>query len=131
MFEKRAQTFQGHATGHGWMGTASTLAAHHGWSMLPCFTCTAVYYAFFILFTTGVVTDFALALLASPRSAHEVWSCKRNTKEIFRGVCSCSTVRSPESARLTAYDPVTGEQVLLYDTFVAQQYRGHEIVIRY
>lgn len=46
-----------------------------------------------------------------PRSAHQVWSCKRSTNEIFRGVCSCRTVRPPESARLTAHDPVTGEQV--------------------
>ncbi|CAM9852836.1 unnamed protein product [Scytosiphon promiscuus] len=45
------------------------------------------------------------------RSAHRVWSCKRNTEEIFRGVCSCSTIRPPESVKLTAHDPVTGEQV--------------------
>jgi len=45
------------------------------------------------------------------RSAHRVWSCKSNAEEIFRGVCSCRTVRPPESVRLTAYDPVTGEQV--------------------
>lgn len=47
------------------------------------------------------------------RSAHRVWSCKNNTEEIFRGVCSCCTVRPPESVRLTAYDPVSGEQVYM------------------
>ncbi|CBN77134.1 hypothetical protein Esi_0036_0099 [Ectocarpus siliculosus] len=45
------------------------------------------------------------------RSAHRVWSCKRDVEEIFRGVCTCRTVRPPESVRLTAYDPITGEQV--------------------
>lgn len=43
-----------------------------------------------------------------------MWSCKNNAEEIFRGVCSCRTVRSLESVRLEAYDPVTGEQVLLF-----------------
>lgn len=47
------------------------------------------------------------------RSAHGVWSCKNNTGEIFRGVCSCKTVRPPESVRLTAYDPVAGEEVYM------------------
>ncbi|CAN0232174.1 unnamed protein product, partial [Ectocarpus sp. 12 AP-2014] len=32
-------------------------------------------------------------------------------EETFRGVCTCRTVRPPESVRLTAYDPITGEQV--------------------
>ena len=41
-----------------------------------------------------------------------MWSCENNAEEIFRGVCSCRTVRPPESVRLTAYDPVSGEQVL-------------------
>eukprot|EP00903_Cladosiphon_okamuranus_P008959 g8573.t1 len=47
------------------------------------------------------------------RSAHRVLSCKNNAEEIFRGVCSCYTVRPPESVRLTAYDPVSGEQVCM------------------
>ncbi|CAM9717536.1 unnamed protein product, partial [Ectocarpus sp. 13 AM-2016] len=45
------------------------------------------------------------------RSAHRVWSCKRDAEEIFRGVCTCRTVRPAESVRLTAYDSITGEQV--------------------
>eukprot|EP00752_Nemacystus_decipiens_P007282 g6518.t1 len=47
------------------------------------------------------------------RSAQRVWSCKNNSEEIFRGVCSCTTARPPESVRLTAHDPVTGEQVYM------------------
>ena len=47
------------------------------------------------------------------KSAHRVWSCKNSAEEIFRGVCSCNTIRPPESVRLTAYDPVSGEQVYM------------------
>ncbi|CAM9271234.1 unnamed protein product, partial [Discosporangium mesarthrocarpum] len=42
-----------------------------------------------------------------------IWSFARGKEETFRGVCSCRTQRTPEKIRITAYDPITGEEIHL------------------